>query len=53
LKDFVAVKYQAENVADPAVKEVLDHFGALGLPTYVVLSPSRADGADGKDTVDE
>lgn len=39
LDAFVAVKYQAERPADPDVKAVLDHFGVLGLPTYVVLLP--------------
>jgi thiol:disulfide interchange protein DsbD len=37
LSEFVLVKYQAENPRDPAAKEVLDHFGVVGLPTYVVL----------------
>jgi thiol:disulfide interchange protein DsbD len=43
LKDFVAVKYQAENVADSQVGHVLDHFGAVGLPTYVILMPKAGD----------
>jgi thiol:disulfide interchange protein len=37
LSDFVLVKYQAENPNDPATKEVLDRFGVIGLPAYVVL----------------
>ncbi|MBN2189093.1 MAG: thioredoxin family protein [Chitinispirillaceae bacterium] len=37
LSEFVLVKYQAENPRDPAVKEVLDRFGVVGLPAYVVL----------------
>ena len=38
-EEFVKVKYRAENLSDPAVKEVLDYFGVIGLPTYVVLVP--------------
>lgn len=39
LERFVPVKYQAENPNDPATREVLEHFGILGLPTYVILKP--------------
>lgn len=38
---FVVIKYQAEMPNDPATSEVLDYFGAVGLPTYVVLLPKR------------
>jgi len=38
LQSYVKVKVRAENPADPATKAVLDSFGVLGLPTYVVLS---------------
>lgn len=41
LGEFVLVKYQAENPQDPATKEVLDYYGVVGLPTYVVLLPSK------------
>lgn len=37
LGSFIKVKIQAENMNDPAVKDVLDHFCVAGLPTYVVL----------------
>jgi thioredoxin:protein disulfide reductase len=37
LSEFVLVKYQAENPREPAVKEILDRFGVVGLPTYVVM----------------
>jgi thiol:disulfide interchange protein DsbD len=37
LSEFVLVKYQAENPGEPAIKEILDHFGVVGLPTYVVM----------------
>jgi thioredoxin:protein disulfide reductase len=39
LKDFIVVKYVADAPGEPATKEVLDQFGVLGLPTYVVLQP--------------
>ncbi|MDE0839972.1 MAG: protein-disulfide reductase DsbD family protein [Kiritimatiellae bacterium] len=39
LDDYVKVKFQAEDLEASETKEVLDHFGALGLPTYVVLHP--------------
>jgi len=38
LKDFVVVKYHAERPNDSPARETLDYFGALGLPTYVVLA---------------
>ncbi len=45
-KDFVFVKFQAERLNDAEVKPVLDEFGVLGLPTYVMLLPdSRKAGA--------
>jgi thioredoxin:protein disulfide reductase len=39
LKDFIVVKYVADSPSEPATKEVLDQFGVMGLPTYVVLKP--------------
>ncbi len=39
LEAFVAVKYQAEDLRDPAIADVLDYFQVIGLPTYVVLLP--------------
>jgi thiol:disulfide interchange protein DsbD len=38
LDDYVKVKYQAQNMKDPAIRPDLDRFGIIGLPTYVVLS---------------
>lgn len=38
MKNFVAVKFQAERPNESPAREVLDHFGVMGLPTYVVLS---------------
>ena len=41
LKDFIVVKYQAERPNESPAREVLDHFGVMGLPTYVVLSANK------------
>jgi thiol:disulfide interchange protein len=41
MKPFVKVKFQAEDPDKPEIKKVLDHFGILGLPTYVVLVPEE------------
>jgi thiol:disulfide interchange protein len=38
-KDFIFVRFQAERLNEPALKPVLDKFGVLGLPTYIVLRP--------------
>jgi len=43
LQGYVTVKYRAENLKDPAVKQVLDYFDAVGLPAYVILAPPAAD----------
>ncbi len=40
LKDFVLVRYQAEDLNKSPTKELLDYFGVLGLPSYVVLIPN-------------
>ena len=37
LKPYILVKYQAEQPDEPATKRILDRFGVVGLPTYVVL----------------
>ena len=39
LAGYVKIKFQAEDPDDAAVKEVMQRFGAIGLPTYVVLKP--------------
>lgn len=39
LQDFVVVRYQAERPNDPPARDVLDRFGVVGLPTYVILLP--------------
>lgn len=53
LKDYVKIKYQAERPSESPVKEVLAHYGVVGLPTYVVLTPlgSIADSGGERGTV--
>jgi thiol:disulfide interchange protein len=41
LEDYVLIKYQAEDPEAADTKPVLDRFGVVGLPTYVVLEPQR------------
>ena len=41
LADFLVIKYQAERPNESPAKEVLDRFGVIGLPTYVVLTPNQ------------
>ncbi|MBN2449696.1 MAG: thioredoxin family protein [Lentisphaeria bacterium] len=40
LDGHVKVAFQTDNLKDPLVKGILDHFGVLGLPTYIVLQPT-------------
>ncbi len=39
LKDFVVVKFKAENIDDPEIAAVMDRFKLAGLPGYVILRP--------------
>jgi cytochrome c biogenesis protein CcdA len=39
LDGYVRVKFQAEDPDEPTVREVMQRFGAIGLPTYVILEP--------------
>jgi thiol:disulfide interchange protein DsbD len=41
LKQFIAVRYDAEKPNDSPAREVLNQFGVIGLPTYVVLTPEK------------
>lgn len=40
LANYVKIKFQAEDPDDPGVKNVMARFGAVGLPTYVILQPA-------------
>jgi len=39
LEAYVKIRYRAEDLRNAETKAVMDHFGAIGLPTYVILSP--------------
>jgi thiol:disulfide interchange protein len=41
LSHYLVVKFQAEKPEDPATRKVLESFEIKGLPTYVVLKPTR------------
>jgi len=41
LAGYVKVKFQAEDPGVSPVREVMRRFGAVGLPTYVILEPPR------------
>jgi thiol:disulfide interchange protein len=37
LAGYIKIKYQAENPEEPPAQTVMQRFGAIGLPTYVIL----------------
>lgn len=39
LDGYVKIKVQAEDPSNPETKSLMEHFGVLGLPTYVILTP--------------
>ena len=41
LSEFVVVRYSAEKPNESPAREVLDRFGVMGLPTYIVLRPEN------------
>jgi thiol:disulfide interchange protein len=43
LGGWVMIKYQAETPGQPPAKALLDEFGVLGLPTFVIVEPRPAD----------
>jgi thiol:disulfide interchange protein len=43
LVNYVKIKFQAENPDEEPAKQVMQKFGAVGLPTYVIIRP-RASG---------
>jgi len=46
LDDYVKVKFQAEVPDESPAREVMQRFGAIGLPTYVILEPAPAGTGD-------
>jgi len=45
LKDYVKIKFQAEDPDSPPASTVMKKFGAVGLPAYVILKPKTAPSA--------
>jgi thiol:disulfide interchange protein len=43
LSPYVRLKYQSENLSDPAIRTVLDALGIRGLPSYVVMEDAGED----------
>jgi thiol:disulfide interchange protein DsbD len=41
LSGYIRIKYQAEDPDQPPAKAVMQRFNAAGLPTYVILRPSK------------
>jgi thiol:disulfide interchange protein len=39
LSGYVKIKLQAENPDEPPARDLMQRFGAIGLPTYVILKP--------------
>jgi thiol:disulfide interchange protein len=39
LSGYTKIKFEAEDASEPLVRDVMKHFNAVGLPTYVVLRP--------------
>ena len=39
LSNYIKIKYQAESPDEPPANAVMQRFGAIGLPTYVILKP--------------
>jgi thioredoxin:protein disulfide reductase len=39
LSGYVKIKFQAEHPDQPPASVVMDRFGAIGLPTYIILKP--------------
>lgn len=40
LSDYVKIKVQAEDPDEPTTRALMQHFRAVGLPTYVILRPA-------------
>jgi thiol:disulfide interchange protein len=41
LSKYVRIKFQAEDLDASPAREVMEHVGAYGLPTYVILKPKN------------
>ncbi len=41
LARYKVIKFDATNFKESPAKEILDHFGVMGLPTYIILEPKQ------------
>jgi len=41
LESFVKIKYQAEKPKRSPTKEIMEHYGVIGMPAYLVLKPKQ------------
>jgi len=41
LEHYIIVKFQAEHPDKENIKKILNHYGVLGLPTYIILQPAQ------------
>jgi thiol:disulfide interchange protein len=41
LERYKVIKFDASNFKESPVKEILDYFGVVGLPTYLILEPKK------------
>ena len=41
LERYKVIKFDASNSGESPAKEILDHFGVMGLPTYIILTPTN------------
>ncbi len=41
LTRYKVLKFDATNYKESPAKEILDHFGVMGLPTYIILEPVK------------
>lgn len=41
LAKYKVIKFDATNYGESPAKEILDHFGVMGLPTYIILEPAQ------------
>jgi cytochrome c biogenesis protein CcdA/thiol-disulfide isomerase/thioredoxin len=41
LDGYVKIKFQAENPDEAPARQIMERFGAVGLPTYVILKPNN------------
>lgn len=53
LDAYIKVKFRADNLTDPDIRTLMDYFGSIGLPTYIVLHPAAEPDATRRPAVKE